>query len=131
MAQRFHGVLSIPSPHQACAHACYDELRDPENRLPNGDALPPLFDFTAAELRMDAQLNPILIPEHARTATNWPPEAVIANAARSSSSSSSSSSSRHASSGKGRSSGNGGGGGGGGGGGTMSSSSHDVKQSKK
>ena len=119
--------------YQACAHACYDELRDPESRLPNGDALPPLFDFTAAELRMDAQLNPILIPEHARTGSNWPPENVIANAARSPSSSSSSSSRHHSSSSK--SSGNSGGGGGGdddgGAGLSMASSSHDVKQSKK
>ena len=36
---------------EACAHAYFDELRDPGTRLPNGRPLPPLFDFTEAELR--------------------------------------------------------------------------------
>lgn len=31
----------------ACAHSFFDDLRDPNARLPNGQALPPLFDFTA------------------------------------------------------------------------------------
>lgn len=34
------------SPLQACAHAFFDELRDPLHRLPNGRSLPPLFNFT-------------------------------------------------------------------------------------
>lgn len=34
------------SPLQACAHAFFDELRDPLHRLPNGRLLPPLFNFT-------------------------------------------------------------------------------------
>lgn len=33
-------------PLQACAHAFFDELREPGTRLPNGRDLPPLFDFT-------------------------------------------------------------------------------------
>nr|DAD47983.1 TPA_asm: hypothetical protein HUJ06_017920 [Nelumbo nucifera] len=31
---------------EACAHPFFDELRDPNTRLPNGRPLPPLFDFT-------------------------------------------------------------------------------------
>ena len=34
------------SPLQACAHRFFDELRDPNTRLPNGRPLPPLFNFT-------------------------------------------------------------------------------------
>lgn len=34
------------SPLQACAHTFFDELREPNTRLPNGRALPPLFNFT-------------------------------------------------------------------------------------
>lgn len=33
------------TPLEACAHAFFDELRDPETRLPNG-SLPPLFNFS-------------------------------------------------------------------------------------
>ena len=36
---------------EACCHVYFDELRDPAARLPNGRPLPPLFDFSAAELR--------------------------------------------------------------------------------
>lgn len=31
---------------EACAHPFFDELRDPETRLPNGHDLPPLFNFS-------------------------------------------------------------------------------------
>lgn len=34
------------SPLQACAHAFFDDLRDPSALLPNGRELPPLFNFT-------------------------------------------------------------------------------------
>uniref|UniRef100_A0A673NL51 Glycogen synthase kinase-3 beta n=1 Tax=Sinocyclocheilus rhinocerous TaxID=307959 RepID=A0A673NL51_9TELE len=34
------------SPLQACAHAFFDELRQPGTRLPSGRELPPLFNFT-------------------------------------------------------------------------------------
>ena len=33
------------TPLEACAHAFFDELRDPDTRLPNG-SLPPLFNFS-------------------------------------------------------------------------------------
>ncbi|KAH7577867.1 hypothetical protein JRO89_XS01G0309100 [Xanthoceras sorbifolium] len=32
---------------EACAHSFFDDLRDPNVSLPNGRALPPLFNFTA------------------------------------------------------------------------------------
>ncbi|XP_061359246.1 shaggy-related protein kinase theta-like [Gastrolobium bilobum] len=52
---------------EACAHPFFDDLRDRNACLPNGQALPPLFDFTAQELA-DAsdELRRRLIPEHAR-----------------------------------------------------------------
>lgn len=30
---------------EACIHPFFDELRDPNTRLPNGRPLPPLFNF--------------------------------------------------------------------------------------
>lgn len=30
---------------EACVHSFFDELRDPNTRLPNGRPLPPLFNF--------------------------------------------------------------------------------------
>ncbi|GMI95778.1 shaggy-like protein kinase 32, SHAGGY-LIKE PROTEIN KINASE THETA [Hibiscus trionum] len=53
---------------EACAHPFFDDLRDPTACLPNGRALPPLFDFTDQELAgASAELRQRLIPEHART----------------------------------------------------------------
>ncbi|TKY65531.1 Shaggy-related protein kinase theta [Spatholobus suberectus] len=53
---------------EACAHPFFDDLRDPNARLPNGRALPPLFDFTAQELAgAPDELRRRLIPEHARS----------------------------------------------------------------
>ncbi|KAL6290178.1 shaggy-related protein kinase theta-like [Prunus yedoensis var. nudiflora] len=52
---------------EACAHPFFDDLRDPNVSLPNGRALPPLFDFTAQELAgASTELRHRLIPEHAR-----------------------------------------------------------------
>lgn len=34
------------TPLQACAHQFFDELREPNTRLPNSRELPPLFNFT-------------------------------------------------------------------------------------
>jgi len=34
------------SPMEALAHPFFDELRDPNARLPSGQPLPPLFNFT-------------------------------------------------------------------------------------
>ena len=52
---------------EACAHAYFDELRDPGTRLPNGRPLPPLFDFTEAELRgCTPEMVAKLVPPHAQ-----------------------------------------------------------------
>ncbi|XP_050300449.1 glycogen synthase kinase-3 beta isoform X3 [Anthonomus grandis grandis] len=50
------------SPLQACAHAFFNELREPGARLPNGNELPPLFNFTEQELSIQPSLNSILLP---------------------------------------------------------------------
>jgi glycogen synthase kinase 3 beta len=52
------------TPLQACAHQFFDELRDPNTRLPNAK-LPPLFDFTPEEMRSGGDLMSKLIPSHA------------------------------------------------------------------
>ncbi|KAH7285074.1 hypothetical protein KP509_33G011400 [Ceratopteris richardii] len=52
---------------EACVHPFFDELRDPDTRLPNGRPLPPLFDFKPAELKgASTEIIERLIPEHAR-----------------------------------------------------------------
>ncbi|KAA0710042.1 Glycogen synthase kinase-3 beta [Triplophysa tibetana] len=62
--------VSRLSPLQACAHSFFDELRQPATRLPSGRELPPLFNFTTAELMIQPQLNSTLIPPHARAQTS-------------------------------------------------------------
>ncbi|CAB1351141.1 unnamed protein product [Coregonus sp. 'balchen'] len=57
------------SPLEACAHAFFDELRQPNARLPSGRELPLLFNFSTTELSIQPQLNSTLIPPHARTQT--------------------------------------------------------------
>jgi kinase len=44
-------------PFEALAHPFFDELREPGAKLPNGKPLPPLFDFTEAELKLMVQKN--------------------------------------------------------------------------
>eukprot|EP00252_Welwitschia_mirabilis_P008667 TRINITY_DN2069_c0_g1_i1.p1 TRINITY_DN2069_c0_g1~~TRINITY_DN2069_c0_g1_i1.p1 ORF type:complete len:403 (-),score=52.01 TRINITY_DN2069_c0_g1_i1:264-1472(-) len=52
---------------EACAHPFFDELRDPNTRLPNGHPLPPLFNFNDRELlKASPEMIARLIPEHAR-----------------------------------------------------------------
>ena len=52
------------TPLQACAHTYFDELRDASTKLPSGRDLPPLFNFTEAELKIQPTLNSQLIPSH-------------------------------------------------------------------
>ncbi|XP_018899968.1 glycogen synthase kinase-3 beta isoform X2 [Bemisia tabaci] len=52
------------SPLQACAHAFFNELREPNTRLPNGRDLPPLFNFSDFELKIQPNLTSVLIPRH-------------------------------------------------------------------
>ncbi|XP_015594085.1 glycogen synthase kinase-3 beta-like isoform X2 [Cephus cinctus] len=58
------------TPLWACAHAFFNELREPGTRLPNGRPLPPLFNFTEQELRSQPNLNSMLIPKHMQTSEN-------------------------------------------------------------
>lgn len=39
------------TPIEALQHSFFDELRDQQTRLPNGNPLPPLFDFTNEEIK--------------------------------------------------------------------------------
>lgn len=55
------------TPLQACAHTFFDELRNPATRLPNNKNLPPLFDFTEHELKIEPALNSILVPNKLST----------------------------------------------------------------
>ncbi|KAK7843905.1 shaggy-related protein kinase ntk-1, partial [Quercus suber] len=51
----------------ALIHPFFDELRDPNSRLPNGRFLPPLFNFKSHELKgVPVEILVKLIPEHAR-----------------------------------------------------------------
>ncbi|KAK6153072.1 hypothetical protein DH2020_012713 [Rehmannia glutinosa] len=52
---------------EACVHPFFNELRDPNARLPNGRPLPPLFNFKPPELKgASLELLSKLIPEHAK-----------------------------------------------------------------
>lgn len=55
------------SPLQACAHPFFNELREPGTRLPNGNELPPLFNFTDHELSIQPSLNVVLMPRGLQT----------------------------------------------------------------
>ncbi|KAM3317977.1 hypothetical protein ACQJBY_035616 [Aegilops geniculata] len=62
------------SPHlrssalDALIHPFFDELRDPNTRLPNGRFLPPLFNFKPHELKgLPMEIAAKLVPEHARS----------------------------------------------------------------
>ncbi|XP_015910135.1 glycogen synthase kinase-3 beta [Parasteatoda tepidariorum] len=57
------------TPLQACSHKFFDELRQPGTRLPNNRELPPLFNFTEHELKIQPSLNSILIPSYLRNSS--------------------------------------------------------------
>lgn len=50
------------SPLEACAQPFFDQLRDPNTRLPNGRTLPSLFNFTQYELCIRPSLKQFLLP---------------------------------------------------------------------
>uniref|UniRef100_A0A183CFF5 Protein kinase domain-containing protein n=1 Tax=Globodera pallida TaxID=36090 RepID=A0A183CFF5_GLOPA len=53
-----------PNPFEALAHDFFDELRSPTCKMPStGGPLPPLFDFTEHELRIEPRLNEKLLPK--------------------------------------------------------------------
>lgn len=53
-------------PLEGCGHSFFNELRDERTCLPNGNAIPPLFDFTEHELASSPELLTKLIPPHAK-----------------------------------------------------------------
>lgn len=54
------------TPLEACAHTFFDELREPNLKLPNGRERPVLFNFTTQELSSNPSLTSVLIPPHAQ-----------------------------------------------------------------
>ncbi|KAK7600799.1 hypothetical protein V9T40_008240 [Parthenolecanium corni] len=70
------------SPLEACAQSFFDELRDPNTRLPNGRSLPPLFNFTEQELSFQPALNSSLLPRHLTDAGNAAGSSVDTNVER-------------------------------------------------
>jgi len=46
----FYNPDKRPRPLEVLLHPFFDELRDKNTRLPNGNALPELFDFTKEEV---------------------------------------------------------------------------------
>ncbi|CAH8353327.1 unnamed protein product [Eruca vesicaria subsp. sativa] len=53
-------------------HPFFDELRDPNARLPNGRLFPPLFNFKPHELKgVSLEMVAKLVPEHARNQCPW------------------------------------------------------------
>ncbi|KAF3610776.1 hypothetical protein DY000_02051372 [Brassica cretica] len=56
----------------ALVHPFFDELRDPNARLPNGRFFPPLFNFKPHELKgVPVEMVAKLVPEHARKQCPW------------------------------------------------------------
>uniref|UniRef100_A0A1L8DKQ2 Putative serine/threonine protein kinase n=1 Tax=Nyssomyia neivai TaxID=330878 RepID=A0A1L8DKQ2_9DIPT len=53
------------TPLQACAHPFFSDLRECYQRLPNGNELPPLFNFTEQELSIQPSLNAQLLQNSA------------------------------------------------------------------
>lgn len=58
------------TPLAACAHSFFDELREQGTRLPNGRELPPLFNFTEHELRIQPNYNAALLPKYIQEASS-------------------------------------------------------------
>ncbi|CAE8633110.1 unnamed protein product, partial [Polarella glacialis] len=68
-------------PLEACAHSCFDVLRDERSRCPDGQPLPPdLFNLTARELRTcSASVSQKLVPAwHAARSPGSPPQPQVA-----------------------------------------------------
>lgn len=57
-----------PTAFEALAHNFFDELRAPDIKLPTGNDVPPLFNFTTHELSIKPSLISQLVPEHAKPA---------------------------------------------------------------
>eukprot|EP00743_Colponemidia_sp_Colp-15_P001062 GILK01001172.1.p1 GENE.GILK01001172.1~~GILK01001172.1.p1 ORF type:complete len:428 (-),score=45.62 GILK01001172.1:267-1550(-) len=58
-----YGPETRLKPLEACLHPFFDEIRDPNCRLPNGKPLPPLFNFTQEELDVAPEIAHLLVPQ--------------------------------------------------------------------
>ncbi|KAH8242567.1 hypothetical protein KR032_000075 [Drosophila birchii] len=59
------------TPLVGCAHPFFDDLRqDPQQQLPNGRTLPPLFNFTEYERTIDPDIMPLLQPRTVSASTS-------------------------------------------------------------
>ncbi|XP_020592268.1 shaggy-related protein kinase eta-like [Phalaenopsis equestris] len=63
---------------EACAHPFFDELREPNARLPNGRPFPPLFNFKEELAGSSPELINKLIPEHGRRQSGFLPNLHLA-----------------------------------------------------
>lgn len=59
-----------PRPLVALLDPYFDELRDPNTRLPNGAQLPELFNFTEEEITAEPQAVAQLVPEWYKEQSN-------------------------------------------------------------
>ncbi|KAI8373533.1 kinase-like domain-containing protein [Choanephora cucurbitarum] len=59
-----YNPLARPSAMEVIANPLFDELRDPDTKMPTGKELPPLFNFSAEELAIQPELNKRLVPPH-------------------------------------------------------------------
>eukprot|EP00163_Fabomonas_tropica_P031019 TRINITY_DN722_c0_g1_i1.p1 TRINITY_DN722_c0_g1~~TRINITY_DN722_c0_g1_i1.p1 ORF type:complete len:482 (-),score=72.68 TRINITY_DN722_c0_g1_i1:464-1909(-) len=57
-------------PLKACTHPFFDEIHEAGKTLENGKPLPPLYHFTAEELKSAPELAPRLVPPRARDSLN-------------------------------------------------------------
>ncbi|KAG6382228.1 hypothetical protein SASPL_158137 [Salvia splendens] len=64
--RKYHLILGFIFYLEACAHPFFDELREPNARLPNGRPLPPLLNFKQELSGASPDLISKLIPDHVK-----------------------------------------------------------------
>ncbi|CEG70470.1 Putative Pkinase-domain-containing protein [Rhizopus microsporus] len=59
-----YNPLARPSASEILVHPFFDELRNPDTKMPTGKSLPPLFNFTMEELSIRPEFIKKLVPPH-------------------------------------------------------------------
>lgn len=59
-----YNPLARPSASEALIHPFFDELRNPDTKMPTGKPLPPLFNFSVGELSIQPEYIKRLVPPH-------------------------------------------------------------------
>ncbi|KAG2194249.1 hypothetical protein INT46_011175 [Mucor plumbeus] len=59
-----YNPLARPTASEALIHPFFDELRNPDTKMPTGKELPPLFDFSTGELSIQPEFLTKLVPPH-------------------------------------------------------------------